>query len=62
MSIINELITKDFQADVVMLPLEPPQSITLGMAVPALESVSPAVKKFAEYVERIGAHHEEDRE
>lgn len=52
MSIMNELITKDFQADVVMIPLDPPQSITLGMAVPSLNNASPAVKKFAEYVKR----------
>ena len=60
MSIMNELITKNFQANVVMLPLDPPQSITLGMAVPTLESASPAVKKFAEYVGRIGGSHETD--
>ena len=62
MSIMNELITKNFQANVVMLPLDPPQSITLGMAVPTLESASPAVIKFAEYVGRIGGHHEADFE
>ena len=62
MSIMNELITKNFQANVVMLPLDPPQSITLGMAVPTLESASPAVIKFAEYVGRIGGHHEADIE
>ena len=40
MSIMNELITKNFQANVVMLPLDPPQSITLGMAVPTLEMLA----------------------
>ena len=50
MSIMNELITKDFQADVVMLPLDPPQSITLGMAIPSPDTVPPAVRRFAEYV------------
>ena len=50
MSIMNELITKNFQADVVMLPLDPPQSITLGMAIPSPDTVPPAVRRFAEYV------------
>ena len=45
-----------------IFPLDPPQSITLGMAVPTLESASPAVIKFAEYVGRIGGHHEADIE
>jgi DNA-binding transcriptional LysR family regulator len=54
MSIMNELITKNFQAEVVMLPLDPPQSITLGMAVPIFDNASPAVKRFTEYVERFG--------
>jgi len=39
---------------VVMLPLDPPQSITLGMAVPIFDNASPAVKRFTEYVERFG--------
>lgn len=54
MSIMNELITKNFQSEVVMLPLDPPQSITLGMAVPIFDNASPAVKRFTEYVERFG--------
>ena len=47
MSIMNELITQNWQADVVKLPLDPPQQITLGMAIPSLETASPAVKRFA---------------
>ena len=49
MSIMNELITKNWEADVVKLPLDPPQQITLGLALPSLTNASPAVKKFAKY-------------
>jgi len=46
MSIMNELITKKWQCDIVKLSLDPPQQITLGIALPA---ASPAVKRFIEY-------------
>lgn len=50
MSIMNELITKRWQCDVVKLPLDPAQEITLGIGVPSLTNSSPAVKKFVSYV------------
>lgn len=53
MSVMNELITRSWQSDVVKLPLDPPQHITLGIAVPNLDSVAPAVKKFVEYAVRL---------
>lgn len=49
MSIMNELITRKWQCDVVKLPLDPPQKITLGIALPSLEQASPAVKLFVKY-------------
>ena len=49
-SVMHELITRNWQSNVAMLPLEPPQSIKLGMVVPSMENASPAVRKFAEYV------------
>lgn len=49
MSIMNELITRNWQCDVVKLPLVPPQQITLGIALPSLENASPAVKRFVQY-------------
>lgn len=49
MSVMNELITKGRQNNVVMLPLDLPQSITLGIAVPSLKAASPAVRKFITY-------------
>lgn len=49
MSIMNELITKNWPCDVVKLPLDPPQSITLGIAVHSLKTASPAVKRFVKF-------------
>lgn len=46
MSIMNELITKRWVCNVVKLPLDPPQHITLGIAVHSFENCSPAVRKF----------------
>lgn len=53
MSIMNELITRSWQSDVVMLPLDPPQFITLGLALPSMENAAPAVRKFVEYAVRM---------
>lgn len=52
-SVMNELITRNWQCNVAMLPLEPSQSIKLGMVVPSMENASPAVRKFAEYVVEV---------
>jgi DNA-binding transcriptional LysR family regulator len=52
MSIMNSLITKNWNCDVVKLPLNPPQQITMGIAVPSLEKASPAVAKFLKYAVR----------
>lgn len=49
MSIMNELTTKNWQADVVKLPLDPPQAVSLGIAVHSLKTVSPAAKRFIDY-------------
>ena len=53
MSIMNELITESWQCNVAMLPLDPPQSITLGIAVPSLENASPAAREFIRYAEKM---------
>lgn len=54
MSIMNDLITQNYQCRVVKLPLDPPQHITLGIAVPSLENASPAVRRFIDFaVERL---------
>ena len=46
MSIMNELITKRWKCNVRKLPLDPPQHITLGIAVHSLDNCPPAVRKF----------------
>ena len=54
-SIMNDLITEKRICDVVKLPLDPPSSITLGIAIPSRSGASPAVKPFMEYaIERLG--------
>lgn len=49
MSIMNELITKTCACNVVKLPLDPPQSITLGVAIASADKAPPAVRRFLEY-------------
>lgn len=51
--VMNELITKNWQCGAAMLPLDPPQHITLGMLIPSLDQAAPAVRKFAEYAVRM---------
>lgn len=46
MSIMNELITENWQYQVAKLPLDPPESITLGAALPSVEEASPAAREF----------------
>jgi DNA-binding transcriptional LysR family regulator len=58
MSIMNELITRKWQCDVIKLPLDPPQQITLGIALPSLKTAPPAVKRFVDYA-RIRLTHQE---
>lgn len=48
-SIMNELITRNWICDVVKLPLDPPGKIEFGVLVPNIKSSAPAVKKFLEY-------------
>ncbi|MBQ9045567.1 MAG: LysR family transcriptional regulator [Oscillospiraceae bacterium] len=53
MTITNNLITENWQADVVKLPLDPPRSITMGILLPDRRTLSPAAKKFVEYTRRM---------
>ena len=45
-SIMNELITRNWQCDVVKIPVSPPRSIRFGMALTNLKHSSPAVHRF----------------
>lgn len=49
MSVMNELITRNWPCQVVKLPLDPPQQITLGLGVLSLQEASPAVRKFVDF-------------
>lgn len=48
--LVNELSTRLWSFDVKVLPLDPPQYISLGMAVAPASISSPAVKTFARFV------------
>ena len=49
-SMNNALMAARRPGNVVQLPLEPAQTITLGMAVPCLKEVSPAAGAFIRQV------------
>lgn len=52
MSVMNELITSKWPWKVAKVPLDPPRSIMLGIAVPSLKKSSPAVQRFVEYANK----------
>lgn len=45
-AVMNEYITKSWDADVAIIPLEPSSTITMGISLPSLEGAPPAVRKF----------------
>ncbi len=53
MSITNELLMHGWACDVAKIPIDPPESITLGIILPTLKHASPAVKRFVKYAEAI---------
>lgn len=53
MSIMNELITKGRLNDVALLPLDPPRSISFGIACPSLRRASPAALEFISCAKRM---------
>ena len=54
MSVMNNQITEKWNCDVVKIPVDPPSTITLGLAVPSNKQASPAVKRIIKYaVERL---------
>lgn len=54
-SMNNELMTANLSGGVVVLPLDPPRTIELGIAVPSLAEASPATKRFVECALRTRA-------
>ena len=53
MSLINRSATGKWTKDVAILPLDPSDTMTYGLAVQKGRSLSPAVEKFNEYVVRM---------
>ena len=51
--LMNELIAGRYQADVVKLPLDPPQKTTFGIGLPSYADAAPAVRKFVDFAIRI---------
>ncbi|MBQ2739575.1 MAG: LysR family transcriptional regulator [Oscillibacter sp.] len=54
-SILPELLVKNYSGGTAALELDPPVSRTLGMGVPQLKAVSPVTKCFMKYVEQFVA-------
>lgn len=50
--LMNELTTVGRRNTAVILPLDPPESIEMGIAVPSLKKASPAARRFIEYLVR----------
>lgn len=56
MAIMNEGITRDWHTETVILPLDPPSKIELGITLPSLETAAPAVKEFVLFAaDKLGA-------
>lgn len=53
MSVMNRLVTQKWDCDVARLPLDPPEKITLGIAVPGWDQASPAVRRFVAHAVRL---------
>ena len=53
MSVMNKLITEKRVCDIAMLPVDPPASITLGIALHSRADLSPAVRRFLKYAVRM---------
>ena len=52
-SVNNELLGKNWSGDVVILPLDPPRYLPIGIVVKSLKDASPATKKFIDCARRL---------
>lgn len=52
-SITNELLMHGWACDVAKVPVDPAESIVLGMILPSLQHASPAVRRFVKYAADI---------
>ncbi len=48
-TILNELITRSLKGSAVIIPIDPPYNIKLGIAVPGINEASPATKCFIKH-------------
>lgn len=48
-TLVNNMQISDGEDDLVSLPLNPPQWVEIGIALPAVEMISPAARKFAAF-------------
>ena len=62
MSIMNDLITRNLNNDVVKIPLAPPEFLNFGIAVLSMEKASPVVKRFIKYAVRYLTQAEKQKE
>ena len=51
-SLNNGLNADGWQGKVVIKPLDPPQSVIIGIAVPSMNLISPAAKKFVAFTKK----------
>ena len=61
MSVMNKLITEKRVCDIAMLPVDPPASITLGIALHSRADLSPAVRRFLKYAVRMLTKQEKNK-
>lgn len=61
MSVMNKLITEKRICDIAMLPVDPPASITLGIALHSRADLSPAVRRFLKYAVRMLTKQEKNK-
>ena len=54
-SVMNELITEGRLNHVILVPFDPPQTISLGIAVQNMKDLSPAARKFIENIQEYVA-------
>lgn len=52
-NIVNEFITKSWNSDCAVLPLDPPAGVEFGIVLPSAEETSPAVRRFASFASDI---------
>ena len=51
-SILSELLLRNYSHHAVALPMDPSQERTLGMGVPQVKTASPVTRNFMRYVQR----------